>query len=160
MFMALRTFGEMAQQGHGGTILNITSGAHLGMPNVTAYGTTKGAVASLTYNLAIEGESVGVRVNALAPVAETAMSRGQPDRPDGLNRAQPHQIAPVVVYLMSDEAAGLNGQVVRFDSQTLSLLDGPSFRTERVTDDVDSADGIARAFESAPAMRARPFGLF
>lgn len=144
MFAALHAFEAMRAQGHG-RILNVTSGAHVGLSGMTAYGTTKGAVASLTYNLALEAAPVGIQVNALAPVAQTAMSpAGQ--RPDGVVRPEPDQIAPVVVFLMSDLAGPINGQVVRYDGASLSMLERPHFSTHRVTEDIDTPEGIGRAF--------------
>ena len=157
-FPALHAFRVMADRGHG-KILNVTSGAHIGIPGLTAYGTTKGAVASLTYNLAIEAAQFGIQVNALAPVAQTAMSPVE-DRKDGVSRPQPEQIAPVVVYLMSDASDLVNGQVVRYDGQSVSLLDQPHFRTTRVSEDIDTPEGIARAFESKLAGSFATVGLY
>ena len=157
LFPAIHAFRVMAAQGNG-KILNVTSGAHIGLLGLTAYGTTKGAVASLTYNLSLEGARVGVQVNALAPVAQTLMSPLE-ERPDGLSRPQPEQVAPVVVYLMSD-AARINGQVVRYDGRSVSLLAQPHFRTSRVTDGIDTPEGIARAFESTLEASNVTVGLY
>jgi NAD(P)-dependent dehydrogenase (short-subunit alcohol dehydrogenase family) len=158
LFPAIHAFRVMAEQGHG-RILNVTSGAHVGLPGLTAYGTTKGAVASLTYNLAIEGASVGVQVNALAPVAQTAMSPVE-ERKDGVSRPAPEQIAPAVVYLMSDAAKDLNGQVVRYDGRSVSLLAQPHFETIRVTEDIDTPEGITRAFESTLSANLARVGFY
>lgn len=149
LFPALHAFRAMAGQSRG-RILNVTSGAHVGLLGMTAYGSTKGAVASLTYNLALEAEPVGVQVNALAPVAQTAMSPGDARR-DGVARPRPEQIAPVVVHLMSEAAGQMTGQIVRYDGSSLSLLQPPRFSDHRVSDDIDTAAGIARAFEAGLA---------
>jgi len=158
LFPAIHAFRAMHAQGHG-KILNVTSGAHIGLTGMTAYGTTKGAAASLTYNLSLEGATAGIQVNALAPVAQTAMSPIG-DRQDGVRRPQPEQIAPVVVFLMSDAADNINGQVVRYDGKSISLLAQPHFRTTRVAEDIDTPEGIARAFGSALSKDFQPVGLY
>ena len=158
-FVALHAYRAMTEQGHG-TVLNVVSGAHVGIPGMTAYGLTKGAVASLTYNLAVDAVGTGVSVMALSPVAQTSMGVGVGARADGVQRPQPAEIAPVVVYLMSEQARHLNGQVVRFDSHSLSLMELPNFRTERITDDVDTPEGIGRAFDSRLSAGAKPVGLY
>lgn len=158
-FVALHAYRAMREQGHG-SLLNIVSGAHVGIPGMTAYGLTKGSVASLTYNLAVDATGTGVSVMALSPVAQTSMGAGVGVRADGVQRPQPAQIAPVVVYLMSERARRLNGQVVRFDSHALSLMELPNFRTPRVTLDIDTPEGIGRAFDSGLVGEVRPVGLY
>jgi NAD(P)-dependent dehydrogenase (short-subunit alcohol dehydrogenase family) len=158
LFCAIHAFNAMLDQG-GGAIVNTTSGAHLGMPDLTAYGTTKGAVASLTYNLALEGYRHGVRVNALSPVAQTAMAAGLGALPDGRERPQPEAIAPAVVFLLSDRAATITGQVLRFDSWSLSFMELPNFRTKRVTSEAWSAEEIARVYETELLGERRSVGM-
>jgi len=158
LFCALHAFDAMRAQGSG-TILNVISGAHIGITNMTAYGATKGAVASMTYNLALEGHGCGVRVNALSPVADTGMSVGAPDRDDGVPRPRPEAISPAVVFMLSDRAAEVTGQVLRFDGQSLSFMEQPNFRTLRVQADVWTAEEIARLYEDQLRDERRPVGL-
>ena len=54
-----------------GSIVNVVSGAHMGMPGMGIYGATKGAVASMVYTWAMELSGSGVRVNALSPFGAT-----------------------------------------------------------------------------------------
>ena len=70
---AAHAIGPMIKKGKG-SIVNVTSGAHMGLPTLGVYGATKGAVASLTYTWAIELKETGVRVNALSPQAATRLS--------------------------------------------------------------------------------------
>src|SRR5262245_52662001 len=51
-----------------GSIVNVVSAAHLGIPNMGIYAATKGAVASMVYAWAMELEGSGVRVNGLSPL--------------------------------------------------------------------------------------------
>ncbi|MBY6679266.1 SDR family oxidoreductase [Rhodococcus sp. BP-332] len=158
-FVALHAYRVMREQGRG-SILNVVSGAHVGIAGMTAYGLTKGAVASLTYNLAVDAAGTGVSVMALSPVAQTGMGVGVGARADGVQRPQPARIAPAVVYLISERGRHLNGQVVRFDSHSLSLMELPNYRTERITDDIDTAEGIGRAFETRLSADVEPVGLY
>ena len=56
-----------------GSIVNVTSGAHMGIAHMAAYAATKGAVASLTYTWSMELAAACVRVNAISPLASTRM---------------------------------------------------------------------------------------
>ena len=117
-----------------GSIVNVTSGAHLGMPAMGVYGASKGAVASMTYTWAMELADSGVRVNALSPLAATRMMDVSADYPKahGLDpssflQAQPPEAnSPVVEFLLSDRAVGITGQIVRIDGDQMSLYGHPT----------------------------------
>jgi len=55
-----------------GSIVNVVSGAQVGMSALGCYGATKGAVASFTYTWAAEAAGSGVRVNAISPMPPRA----------------------------------------------------------------------------------------
>ena len=57
----------------GGSIVNISSGASFGQRKLGTYAASKCAVASLTYAWALDCEQVGIRVNAVCPLAHTRM---------------------------------------------------------------------------------------
>jgi NAD(P)-dependent dehydrogenase (short-subunit alcohol dehydrogenase family) len=101
-----------------------------------------------------------VRVNAISPVAETAMSSGSPGRADGVPRPQPEAIAPAVVFMLSDRAGEITGQVLRFDAQSVSFMAAPHFRTHRVTGEEWTAEGIAARYERELRTELSPVGLF
>lgn len=138
-----------------GAIVNVTSGAHLGMAGLSAYGATKGAVASLTYGWALEAQPFGVRVNAFSPVARTAMSVDpMADEPP------PEAVAPVVAFLLSDRAAGITGQVVRCDADGVSLLAPPRRRSVAAPlAAAHSAATLADAFDARLRAALEPVGL-
>jgi NAD(P)-dependent dehydrogenase (short-subunit alcohol dehydrogenase family) len=91
-----------------GAIVNVISSAGFGLAGRGAYGASKAALLSLTYTWALELASQGIRVNALSPRAVTRLTN---TTPGDLGSAE--QIAPVVVYLLSDLSRGLTGQCVR-----------------------------------------------
>ena len=108
-----------------GTIVNIASvSAHQGITTEVGYACAKAAVLHYTRCLALEMRPHGVRVNAVSPgPAKTA--RFMATRPldpmmmaegPSLDRyATPAEIADVVVYLASDAARFVSGQVIRVD---------------------------------------------
>jgi hypothetical protein len=77
-------------------------------------------VAGLLRALSIEGEPHGVRVNALSPFALTPMTSSIPGlTPEVADRLDPEQVAPVAVYLASDECA-INGQILAVAGGTVA----------------------------------------
>jgi NAD(P)-dependent dehydrogenase (short-subunit alcohol dehydrogenase family) len=127
LFCGVAALRQMRRSGRGGAIVNVTSGAHLGMAGVAAYGAAKGAVVSMTLTWALEAAALGVRVNAISPLARTPMSEA--GGVDASALPAPESIAPAVVFLLSARSAPLTGRVVRFDGTTLSLI-GPAERVD------------------------------
>jgi 2-keto-3-deoxy-L-fuconate dehydrogenase len=115
-----------------GSIINMASvcSSIKGLPNRFIYGTTKAAVIGLTKSVAADFVADGVRCNAICPgtvdtpslqdrinanadpvEARKAFVARQP-----LGRlAQAHEIAPLVVFLASDESAFVTGQAYNID---------------------------------------------
>jgi NAD(P)-dependent dehydrogenase (short-subunit alcohol dehydrogenase family) len=123
---ALRTF--MAQGS--GSLVNVTSGAHLGVAGQATYAASKGAIASLTYSWALDAMPHGVRVNAVAPLARTRMTEALATYrtpPNGKAPVrEPAVLAPLFGYLLSDASAGITGQLLRFNGRELSLIRHPA----------------------------------
>ncbi|MCB1016493.1 MAG: SDR family NAD(P)-dependent oxidoreductase [Acidimicrobiales bacterium] len=76
-----------------GRVVMTTSTGILGLPHNASYAAAKGGVLGLTRSLATRGARLGVKVNALAPAANTRMADGGPDALD------PAQVAPMAAYL-------------------------------------------------------------
>lgn len=109
--------------GPGSSIINTTSiQAYDPSPTLIHYATTKGAISTFTKALANELVEKGVRVNAVAPgpvwtpliamsfEQEEVAEFGQ-DNPLG-RPAQPAELAPAYVFLASDEARFVVGEVI------------------------------------------------
>jgi NAD(P)-dependent dehydrogenase (short-subunit alcohol dehydrogenase family) len=112
--------------GHGGSIVNITSISGLKASTLrTAYGTSKAALAHLTFQMAAELGDQGIRVNAVAPgPVDTAMAKKvhTPEIRADYHQAIPlnrygteEEIASVVVFLCGPESAYINGQEIAVD---------------------------------------------
>ena len=109
----------------GASIVNMTSIAGLdGGIGVTAYGSSKASIALTTKVLAQELAFFKIRVNGVAPgMVETdmAISMGEKAAENTSNSAalkrlaKPEEIAQMVVFLASEEASYITGQIVRVD---------------------------------------------
>lgn len=140
-------FGTQASRrmAEGSAIVNISSGASFGQEHVSTYAATKGAVASVTYSWALDLEERGIRVNALSPLAYTAMVQ-MPVASQAMPKDRsPELITPVLVWLLSDRAAGVTGQFFRFSGNELHVV-GQPFVKEPVVHrdewDVDEVDAV------------------
>jgi len=116
----------MLPQGHG-SIVNLSSTlGHTGARGASVYSASKHAVEGLTKSAALEAAGSGVRVNAVAPgpVDTEMLNRftGTADRKAGLvagvplkRMGRPEEIAQTIVFLASDKAPFLTGQVIGVD---------------------------------------------
>jgi len=101
-------------QGKGGRIINTTSlSGMLGNFGQANYSAAKAGIYGLTRTMAIELAKANVTVNAIAPVALTRMTEDLAGM-KGLSADQigPQFISPVVLFLASDLAADITGQVL------------------------------------------------
>ena len=110
-----------------GSLINVASiMAHRGLPQLTAYSATKGALTALTRGLAVEYAPYGIRVNALCPgFVETGLTR-RALRIPGITKALldstplrrfglPEEIAKAALFLASDDAAYVTGAELAVD---------------------------------------------
>ena len=128
LFLFSRAMVPVFRAGGGGAIINIGSTAGLRpRPGLSAYNATKGAVHTLTQTLAVELAPDKIRVCAIAPVATdtpllptflgpAAGMRQKFEATVPLGRlAQPQDIANAALFLASDEAAFVTGNIVEVD---------------------------------------------
>ena len=117
---------HMRERGEGGSIINVTSAAQHGHAGQSNYSAAKGGIASLTYTWALELARSGIRVNAVSPMAWTGMTMGIVRTEDEARALEqrlgpPERVAPMVVYLASDDAAWISGQVIGICNERISL---------------------------------------
>ncbi len=124
-----------AERVHNGRIINTTSDAGLlGNVGQTNYGAAKAGIAALTNILAREMERYNVTCNVIVPVARTRLTTDATPSmrafmestppPGELDMLDPENMAPLVVYLASDKAKDVTGQVFRLVGNKVWLLGG------------------------------------
>ncbi len=121
----------MIQQKSGGSIVNISSLAGFPRydPQGAAYSTAKAGVVGLTLALSYELKQYSIRVNAIFPLASTNLFPGTKPRAGGsiptTTSLDPEDIAPMFVYLGSDAAKDVTGQLIYSAGGDFSILDKP-----------------------------------
>jgi NAD(P)-dependent dehydrogenase (short-subunit alcohol dehydrogenase family) len=141
-YTGLAAIADMRTAG-GGVVINVASGAMLGSPTMAIYGASKAAVHSLTVSWAKELEGTGVRVMAISPWARTPMLMNA--NPERWAEHGPEVAAPLAVYLLSERARHLNGQMVRTAEGQISLFHPGSYgpvlgtRLDWTSDSLDAA---------------------
>ena len=119
-----------------GTIVNILSmSGHGGQDFLTAYSTTKGALATMTKNVAYAVMRYRIRVNGLnigwmdTPGEDRIMKTYHDADPDWLKQAEaarpvgrllkPAEVARATAFLSSEESGLMTGSIIDFDQQVL-----------------------------------------
>jgi len=117
---------EMVKQGKGKIIMISSDSALVGIPPLSAYASSKGAVLSLTRTMAVELASHHINVNAILPgTVETDLNRDKLADPQWrgeilkrfpLGRlGMPEDIASAALYLASDDSDWMTGQYLIVD---------------------------------------------
>jgi NAD(P)-dependent dehydrogenase (short-subunit alcohol dehydrogenase family) len=118
-----------------GRIINTSSDAGLlGNVGQSNYGACKAAVAAMAIIIGQEMKKYGVTANAIAPVARTRLTvdatpstaalMGGPVGEGQFDMFDPANIAPLVAWLASDDAAKCNGQVFRVGGSSVWPMKG------------------------------------
>jgi NAD(P)-dependent dehydrogenase (short-subunit alcohol dehydrogenase family) len=125
-----------------GRIINFTSNGWLGNVGQVNYSASKGGIVSMTYTSALELGSRGITANCIAPGAKTRMTvnpkveagikkkyeaglLSKSDYEKFFSMPGPEYVAPFVVYLCTDQAGGINGQVFGAAGSSIYLFSKP-----------------------------------
>lgn len=125
-----------------GRILNLTSDAWRGTVGQSNYGAAKGGIVSFTRSIALELGRYGITCNCIAPLAATRMTMTEEVKLGMKRRLAaglitqeqyeafarmpgPEFVPPMVVYLVSDKAAHINGQVFHIEKGRAAIYSDP-----------------------------------
>jgi len=99
----------MRKQEGGGSLVAFASGVGMwGSVSQANYAAAKGGIVALMRSAAVGLQKYGVTANAIAPVANTRMAANVPG--GTAESGEPEDVAPMVVYLLSDAARDITGQ--------------------------------------------------
>ncbi|MEW6271239.1 MAG: SDR family oxidoreductase [Thermodesulfobacteriota bacterium] len=134
--------GPMRERGYG-RILTFTSGAGLfGNPGQSNYGSAKSGIAGFTKVVARDLGKYGITCNSISPVAGTRMTltdayfkAREVRKAQGIVREErgvasienlsPDDVAPLVVFLASEQASSVNGQIFLCTGPSYALVSYP-----------------------------------
>ncbi|GAB0118209.1 SDR family NAD(P)-dependent oxidoreductase [Acidisoma sp. 7E03] len=133
-FCAQAAARRMVAAGHSGAILNLCSlTSAVGIPTAVPYGSSKAGLVGMTHALAAEWAPVGIRVNGIGPgyfrtalteafYADAAWEARMRARIPLGRFGQLEDLAGAAIFLCSDAAAYVTGQVLYVDGGILASL--------------------------------------
>jgi NAD(P)-dependent dehydrogenase (short-subunit alcohol dehydrogenase family) len=139
---------ELSKQAGGevyGRIINTSSEAFLlGSPGQPNYSAAKAAITALTVVTARSCARYGVRANVICPRGRTAMTADlmEPAPEDGPDPMDPRFVAPLVTYLASPAAAGINGELFVVHGGVAAVMAPPTIKATFRADEHGSPDGM------------------
>ena len=133
---ALPVWRHMKDHGGGSMVLTSSTSGLYGNFGQTNYGAAKAGIYGMVRVMAIEGRKYNIRVMGLAPGAYTRMTSDLPGRkgqePDPLSL--PENVAPGVLYMVSDLAADHSGKILGVSSRgvrEIKMLETEGFQPGR-----------------------------
>lgn len=168
---------QMRTQGPGGRLVLIASPAgqrgNFGQGN---YAAAKAGIAAMARTWALECARNQITVNAIVPVAWTqmvasipslaphaeAVARGEPlptEIRQRMGLGMPEDVAPLLVFLASAQAAGITGQCIGIGGDKLALWSHPQEVRVAYQEGGWTAEGIAATWGSSVGQELQSFGM-
>jgi NAD(P)-dependent dehydrogenase (short-subunit alcohol dehydrogenase family) len=145
-FTVYRHAAAIMRKQESGSLVGFTSGAYAGSIAQANYSAAKGGIVSLTRSAAAGLNRYGVRANCIAPVARTRMSANVPV--ELADMGEPEDVAPMVVYLLSDASAHVTGQVYTAVGSRIAVWNQPVEVRQMTTEGRWTPEDIARRLDS------------
>jgi NAD(P)-dependent dehydrogenase (short-subunit alcohol dehydrogenase family) len=169
MFNCTRAASIKMREQKGGRIISMSSVSALGSPGQPNYAAAKAGIMGLTWSTANALAKYDVTANAIMPSGATRMIDSTPrgkaifeqtgkwpsEQAVGTER-DPDNVAPLVVYLSSDAAANVNGQVFHSYGYGYTLLEQPHAVRSIRSDGRWDPDELARIFPETLGANLKP----
>ncbi|CAN5414733.1 SDR family oxidoreductase [soil metagenome] len=167
---------HMRAQGEGGRVVVISSlSGQRGNFGQTNYAAAKAGIAAFARTWSMECAKSQITVNAILPVAYTSMVASIPSLADyapavergeplpshmrkGLGLGTADDVAPLLVFLASDQAANITGQCIGIGGDKLSLWSHPQEIRVAYSDGGWTAEGIADTWSSSVGQELQSVG--
>jgi NAD(P)-dependent dehydrogenase (short-subunit alcohol dehydrogenase family) len=156
--VALPVWKWMKDNGGGSMVLTSSTSGLYGNFGQTNYGAAKAGIYGMVRVMAIEGRKYNIRVMGLAPGAYTRMTSDLPGRkdrePDPLSL--PENVAPGVLYMVSDLAADHSGKILGVSSRgvrEIKMLETEGFQPGRPYTAQEVAKAADQVFFPTPESR-------
>jgi NAD(P)-dependent dehydrogenase (short-subunit alcohol dehydrogenase family) len=157
---AQHAVGPMKEAGYG-RIINITSSAGLrGNFGQTNYAAAKAGIMGMTFVWAMELGRSGITANAMAPAGATRMTANlyaEGEEPPAT--LDPSLNAPMVVYLASERASAVNGQLFGRSDWAFTLFQHPKQIAWMSRDGGWDAEALADEFDVMLGQHLQPVGM-
>jgi 3-oxoacyl-[acyl-carrier protein] reductase len=129
------------------SFLGVSSGAAVGGHTQLPYATAKAGVLGLVRSASDELRGSGIRVNALVPGARSRQNDYFPaGESEDREIPEPSYIGPVVGFLMSEAATGVNGLTVRASGEMVGLVSDPQATRVAYRDGGWTPEAVAERF--------------
>jgi len=156
--VALPVWKHMKEHGGGSMVLTSSTSGLYGNFGQTNYGAAKAGIYGMVRVMSIEGRKYNIRVMGLAPGAYTRMTSDLPGRigrdPDPLSL--PENVAPGVLYMVSDLAADHSGKILGVSSRgvrEIKMLETEGFAPGRPYTAQEVAKAADQVFFPTPESR-------
>lgn len=155
-FTVFRAAAAQMREQRSGSMIGFTSGAFQASIAQANYSAAKGGIVSLTRSAAAGLRKYGVRANCIAPVAKTRMSDNVPM---DIEMGQAEDVAPMAVYLLSDLAEQVTGQIYTVVGGRIAVWNQPQEVRSMTTEGRWDAQQIHERFDEVGQERMPLFDL-
>jgi NAD(P)-dependent dehydrogenase (short-subunit alcohol dehydrogenase family) len=144
-FTIFRAASALMRKQGSGSLVAFTSGAFQGSVAQANYSAAKGGIVSLVRSAALGLYKYGVTANAVAPVARTRMAANVPAGLAEIGEAE--DVAPMVVFLLSDAAKDITGQIYTAVGSRVAVWNQPVEERSMTTDGQWTPEEIAKRID-------------